>query len=65
MAAFHLVYHAHRGTQLVKGQMRNEVKPLLWTLVLDLSRLPGFVQIALWTQIRTKTRMGESGNFTE
>jgi len=25
MAAFHLVYHARRGTLLVKGQKRNEV----------------------------------------
>ncbi|OCR24079.1 hypothetical protein AFK24_17300 [Pseudomonas syringae] len=65
MAAFHLVYQAHRGTRLVKGQKRNEVIRLQWTLVLDLGRLPGFVQIALWTESRTKTRMRERGNFTE
>ena len=38
---------------------------LLGALVLDLSRLPLLFESPLWTQIRTKTRMGSMAYFTE
>ncbi|CAI8787547.1 conserved hypothetical protein [Pseudomonas sp. IT-P100] len=44
------------------GQIR---KVLPGALALDLSRLPLLFESPLWTQIRTKTRMGSMAYFTE
>jgi len=40
-------------------------KVLLGALALDWSRLPLLFESPLWTQIRTKTRMGSMAYFTE
>ncbi|MFK3795915.1 MULTISPECIES: hypothetical protein [unclassified Pseudomonas] len=56
------------------GQMRREKTcalrrhfnvEALWTLALDLVSAAAVVQIALWTDPRSKNRMGSTTNFIE